>query len=167
MRSVLQHAPFALKDPRFSYTLNAWRPLVNECRFLVVFRHPAATCNSMVSFARNYYPEMPFDFGQALRVWLAMYRQILEFHYDHSSNWLFVEFQDVLDGTAVWEIERFLDVNIDCSFADPQLVHAGSSGQAIPVEAEQLYGQLRELSHVDRYEIKSCLSNTTPVVAGG
>ena len=42
IRILVSHTPYALKDPRFCYTLNAWRPHLKDCRFLCVFRHPLA-----------------------------------------------------------------------------------------------------------------------------
>ena len=49
MAAALADRPFALKDPRFCVTLDAWRPaLPADTAFLCVFREPARTARSIV-----------------------------------------------------------------------------------------------------------------------
>lgn len=46
--AVTAHQPFCLKDPRFSYTLPAWRPHIGDALLLCVFRDPSVTASSIV-----------------------------------------------------------------------------------------------------------------------
>ena len=46
--AVAARQPFCLKDPRFSYTLSAWRPFIGDALLLCVFRDPAVTAASIV-----------------------------------------------------------------------------------------------------------------------
>ena len=152
--------PFAYKDPRFSYTLNAWQPfLPDNCRYLVIYRNPAETCRSMVSFARRFHTGMQFDFEHAQQVWLAMYRQILEFHYDGSPQWLFVDFGRLLDGSAFPTIEQFLACEIDRDFVDRKLVHSSSTElPLISQPARATYEELHSVADQTQDRLLNCVS---------
>ena len=54
-------APWAIKDPRLSLTMNAWRPLLQDPVVLLVYRNPLEVARSLQ--ARNSLPE---DYGLAL-----------------------------------------------------------------------------------------------------
>ena len=100
----------------------------------------------MIYFASKYYPNLRLDSDKALRVWRAMYRQILDFHFGYSSNWLFVDFQDLLDGRALESIEDFLEVGIDREFVDTQLVHTAPTYESLDGEINEIYAMLTELA---------------------
>ncbi len=46
-------APFCFKDPRFCYTLPAWRPHARHAVFLCIFREPARTVQSILKECRD------------------------------------------------------------------------------------------------------------------
>ena len=55
IHSYVTRTPFCYKDPRFSVTLPAWRPhLPKDTRFLVVFREPDRTVESLLKFSAEY-----------------------------------------------------------------------------------------------------------------
>src|SRR5919202_1256540 len=47
MRAAIPESPYCCKDPRFGYTLAAWRPLFAGALLVCVFRHPRATAASI------------------------------------------------------------------------------------------------------------------------
>ena len=142
--------PFAFKDPRFSYTLNAWRPYLRDSRFVCVFRDPRVTATSIVQeiAAVPYTRNISMRPDQALLVWQAMYRQILDFHCDDLSQWLFVEYEQLLAGTALEAIARFLDARIDRSFIDRRLNRSKPAAVNIAGEAGDLYDRLCDNARV-------------------
>jgi hypothetical protein len=56
------HAPFAMKDPRFCFTLPYWLPYLKKLQIVLVVRHPAAIANSLE--LRNQMPSL-----QGLALW--------------------------------------------------------------------------------------------------
>lgn len=117
-------SPFAFKDPRFCYTLPAWRPhLPADTVFLCIFREPGRTVTSILKECRTQYPDISLDEDDAFGIWTDMYEHILRIH-RHDGEWLFLHFDQVLDGTALPVIERLLDARVDRCFADHRLKRA-------------------------------------------
>src|SRR5215218_6590 len=52
LASAVPASPYCLKDPRFGYTLDGWRPFLGEPLFICVFRHPLATAESIARDVR-------------------------------------------------------------------------------------------------------------------
>src|SRR5207245_1776489 len=90
--------PFAFKDPRFCYTLPAWRPFLHDGVFLCIFREPARTAHSILKECRSadYLQGLPMDFAGALDGWTLMYRHILENH-RHEGDWLFFHYDQLFE----------------------------------------------------------------------
>jgi hypothetical protein len=157
IEDLVAHRPFAYKDPRFSWTLNAWRPFLPECRFVCVFREPGATAASIAKDVRSepYYDNLRMDAADALALWAAMYRQVLGFHCTDESRWIFVEYDDLVSRRALGPLGRFLGVAIDPGFIDPALNR--SAAAAVPVgDAERdLYERLREKARATQAAVAS------------
>ena len=47
IKTILQRQPYCFKDPRFSYTLPIWTPLLKNAVFICVFREPGRTAHSI------------------------------------------------------------------------------------------------------------------------
>lgn len=129
------HRPFAFKDPRFCYTLPAWRPhLPRDTVFLCIFREPGRTVASILKERRRKYPDLLLRSEDAFGVWSDMYEHVLKLH-RHDGNWLFVHYHQVLNGSALPAIEKFLGVQVDASFPDATLDHAPSIEAPAPALA--------------------------------
>lgn len=150
IRIVTAQEPFCFKDPRFCYTLPAWRPcLRSNVVFLCVFRQPGTTANSIVKEARrsadNGKMNLYFDFAQALKVWELMYTHILETHYPQGGEWLFLHYQQFLDGSGFKKIEEKLGITVDRSFVDSKL-NRSEITKIIPNHILSIYSHLCNLS---------------------
>jgi len=97
IRKLTRREPFCFKDPRFSYTLGAWRPLLERTSFVCVFRDPASTAMSILTECREDVAlhTLSMNFHQALAVWTLMYRHIVEVH-SKDGDWLFLHYNQVL-----------------------------------------------------------------------
>ena len=139
-------SPFCFKDPRFCYTLPAWRPFLSDAAFLCVFREPARTAHSIVMECRtaDYLQGLPMDFAAALDVWTLMYRHILEEH-RHAGDWLFFHYDQLFDATSLSRLEAVLGVAADSRFPDPQLKRSHAEGDVGPT-ALAAYRRLCELA---------------------
>jgi len=123
--AITKYEPFCFKDPRFCYTLHSWHPFIKNTTFICVFRHPEATANSLVKEAKRDSDirniKLHFDFKQALQLWELMYRHILEIHYPQGGEWLFLHYNQFLDGSAFDKIEKKIGVAVDREFVDSKL----------------------------------------------
>ena len=124
IKKIVDRAPYCLKDPRFSYTLPVWRPFLSNHVFLCIFREPEATARSMVKEVRDVRREQGYlnyiNYRQALSVWTCMYTHIVKVH-RRDGDWLFVHYNQVLNGEVFNKIETFTCTSIDRSFPDPLL----------------------------------------------
>jgi hypothetical protein len=150
MNELTSRSPYCFKDPRFSYTLPAWRKsLANEV-YICVFRDPDATAQSMVKMCSGhpYWRDVHLPRKQALRVWESMYAHILERH-SHEGRWLFLHFNQVLTPEGLEKIEQFAEVEVDRGFPDSKLRHARSVGP-VPDFLCPLYFRLCALAGYDQ-----------------
>jgi hypothetical protein len=146
MRNIASQRPFCFKDPRFCYTLDAWRPMLGDAVFLCVFREPGRTAASMMtdSHEQTYLTELKLTRRRALRAWTSMYRHVLEKH-RQEGQWLFVHYDQILDGSAISEIESVTEAKVDAGFADAGLKRSQDSG-SLPRRTSQVYRRLCTLA---------------------
>jgi hypothetical protein len=148
--AVTARQPFCLKDPRFSYTLRAWRPYIGDALLLCVFRDPSVTAFSIVRECKraDHMRGTKVDECWALKVWEAMYRYVLEVHYPQGDDWLFVHYDQLLDHSADAELERRLGVKVDRGFAVAELSRS-RAGTVVPRRMSRLYQRLCGLARYD------------------
>jgi hypothetical protein len=148
MRHIVNRRPFCFKDPRFCYTLDAWRPVLGDAIFLCVFREPGRTATSMItdSRERTYLRGLRLTRRRALDVWTSMYQHVLERHCK-KGRWLFVHYDQILDGSAVPRIEHILETRIDTSLIDATLKRSHDS-KDLPKRTSVIYQRLCTLAGV-------------------
>ena len=144
--AAVSHGPFCFKDPRFSYTLPVWRPFLDNVVFVCVFREPGRTINSMLTDCRTqpYLRTLTISRHMALHVWLLMYRHILEVH-QRQGQWLFLHYDQVLEGDGLNRLEAALGATVDRSFPRPEMKRSTDDGAA-PREAQEIYQTLCRLA---------------------
>jgi hypothetical protein len=149
MQSIASQRPFCFKDPRFCYTLNAWRPVLGDTVFLCVFREPGRTAASMItdSHEQTYLSDLKLTRRRALRVWTSMYRHVIEKHRYHG-QWLFVHYDQIFDGSAIPRIEDLIEAEINTSFVD-QSLRRSSASDDVPRRTADIYKQLCSLAKYD------------------
>ncbi|MBF2097679.1 MAG: sulfotransferase [Gloeomargaritaceae cyanobacterium C42_A2020_066] len=142
IQELLDNQPFCFKDPRFSYTLSAWRPYLKEAAFICVFRHPLTTVNSILAMAATdpHLAGLHVTPDRALRVWMAMYSRILTQH-ALTGDWLFIHHQQVLEKTGLESLATFTGADVDCSFPDKSLMTTQVVPD-IPAKALPIYQEL-------------------------
>src|SRR5579863_7984786 len=143
--------PFCFKDPRFCYTLGAWRSFAPKAAMICVFRHPGASARSIVAeAARDEFlvNGAAVDYSRATRIWRAMYTYALALQRAGGGDWLFLNYAQLLSGAAFAAIERLLGVTLQRDFVDPSLSRSTADG-AVPSALAPLYRQLCELAGFD------------------
>lgn len=143
---LVWHEPYCFKDPRFSYTLPAWRPFLRDTVFVCVFRHPATTAASILRECADmpYLWDLMMDFERAVKVWTLMYRHIVERH-RHEGTWLFMHYAQGLTEQGVQRLEEFIDAPLRRDFPDRTL-NRSRPDQAVPQDAQHLYETLCALA---------------------
>jgi glycosyltransferase involved in cell wall biosynthesis len=150
IQEVVRRVPFCFKDPRFSYTLPVWRPYLSHVAFICVFREPDNTAVSLVRETNS----VRFDSGiptylthaQALNTWYSIYAAILRM--DRSrTDWLFVHYDQVLDGSALDAVELLAETKLDRSFPQRSLRRSVGSPQSQAPEIQRMYATLCGLSN--------------------
>jgi len=138
--------PFCFKDPRFSYTLPAWRPFLTDTVFVCVFRHPADTVTSMLRECsqRRYLWSLAMSLDLGLQCWTAMYRHILDRH-RHEGRWLFLHYEQVLTDAGLDRLSAFVEAPVDRRFPDAAL-RRSSSALTVPEVTLFAYRELCELA---------------------
>lgn len=146
--------PFCYKDPRFNLTLPSWRPHLPEgTRFLVVFRDPERTTDSILRDAsESYRTPLAVSAGWAYRHWERNYRRLLD-QYASQGEWLFVEYDAILDGTAIPALQAFSGARLNTSQIDPSVSRskqdARHAGRPDAQRCRALLQRLRECSAQD------------------
>ena len=114
-----RNRPFCLKDPRFCYTLAAWRPSAGQHKCICVVRNPAAVVTSILKECRTakYLQGVMITTEEAFELWRLMYRHVLS-HHSYQGDWLFVPYEKLFASDALDRIEDFTEVRIDRSMPD-------------------------------------------------
>jgi hypothetical protein len=146
IRTLTRNIPYCFKDPRFCYTLPVWRPYLDDCVFLCVFREPAHTAHSILKVCERgeYLHGLEIDFQEALQRWLSMYRQVLDIH-RKQGDWLFLHYRQILNASGIPRLEAFLNTHIESEFADVRLARTLEGGD-VPHEAVAVYEHLCDLA---------------------
>ena len=140
--------PFCFKDPRFCYTLAAWRKFAPDAAILCVFRHPEASAASIVKEAerRGGGPDgVGIDPERALRIWRRMYGYVLGVHYPAGGDWLFLHYDQLIEGSAYDSIEQLLEVKVYREFADTRLRRSFPPA-TVRADTDALYRRLCDLA---------------------
>jgi hypothetical protein len=147
IRSAVSHGPFCFKDPRFCYTLDVWRPLIGDVLYVCVFREPGRTAASILRNCREapYLQPIRMTRAWALRVWERMYANLLD-RLATDGDWLFMHYDQVLDGTALPRLAAALGGAVDASFPRESLKRSPNT-DAVPRRARMLYRELCARAH--------------------
>lgn len=154
IRNLYARGSSCFKDPRFCYTLSAWRDLLDfeeryHARYVCVFRHPSAVAAS----TRAELSTAPYLHGLELSDreleanWLGLYSSLLAQRSGYG-RWLFLSYESLFqqDGAVLDSLERFTGYAVDRSFVKPELRHQ-SGGPPVSMACQKLYSQLLALSN--------------------
>lgn len=104
LASLVPPSPFVLKDPRFCYTLPAWRDVLGDAVVVVIVRHPDEVVASVQSMAARE-PETFAGFDATAEhlaaMWTAMHVAVLAWCDDAPGAVAFVDCDDVRSGVAL------------------------------------------------------------------
>lgn len=147
IRQMVGHKPFCYKDPRFSYTLPAWRPFLDEREtvFICVFRDPATTAESILKECRSFPPLADYHSGiamtrkRALDVWFKMSSHILR--QADSGTWLFLHYEQLFTPEGLDRLEDVTGASVDRQFPTRSLSRT-TDARPVPAGIMKIYREL-------------------------
>lgn len=148
IRALTQSQPFCFKDPRFSYTLPAWRPFIADAAFVCVFRSPSATANSILKECQDahYLQGLRMTREWAIDTWFLMYRHILDIH-RHQGSWLFLHYNQVLHEDGLHRLGEFIQATrVDTTFPEAALKRSADDHHDLPHPVRSCYEELCTLA---------------------
>ena len=127
IQSFANRAPFCYKGPRFSVTLPTWVDyLPPDTGFIVVFRDPMRTVESMLRDAREQYePALPITRNWGYISWYRTYSRLLAFS-EKSPKWLFVNYDAVVDRSATADLLDFVGAPLNFDHIDKRTSRSSS-----------------------------------------
>lgn len=143
IKALTLNQPFCFKDPRFSYTLNIWRDVINDnAKYICVYRDPSVVVSSILKEVRSvpYLRDFAISPNIAFEVWRLMYQHILIKH-SKSGEWLFLNYDDLFGANTLDKIEVFTGVKIDRNFPNRNLNRSRSEFE-IDDETSNIYSEL-------------------------
>ena len=146
IKELTSNQPFCFKDPRFSYTIDVWRPHINNVKYICVYRDPAVVVTSMLKEVGNvpYLQDFAISIEQAFEVWRLMYQHILTKH-SKSGEWLFLNYDDLFHPVTLNRIEEFTKVSIDRNFPDQKLNRSRSKSKS-DIASLDIFSELKRKS---------------------
>lgn len=141
IKEVLKSQPFCIKDPRLAYTLPVWQVYIPDTAYICMIRHPGAVVNSMMENCRTapYLSKIKINRSICYDIWRNMYHHLMR----HAQpEWIFLHYNQILNGTGLDRVEDMLGVRVDKSFPDTSLCRSDSADD-VPKDILKLYTSLR------------------------
>jgi len=143
IHNVIKDRPFCLKDPRFSYTLPVWLPILpTNTKFICVFRHPSAAIKSILKHCdeAEYLKDIIIDQKFAEEIWYSIYNYII-INYRYIP-WLFINYNQILDNHGIKKIENFIESDVNETFVEKRLRHHSDNEINVNKKLLKLYDEL-------------------------
>ena len=146
IEKLTSRKPFCFKDPRFSYTLEVWRPFLEDTIYICVFRNPMKTVNSMIkecidtSKLKIPNREIIINIKQGFRIWSLMYKHILNKH-SKVGTWIFLHYNQLFDVKVLRNLGNITGANIDYSFPD-KAFNRSRKLDTMPQSVSDIYNEL-------------------------
>jgi Sulfotransferase family len=162
MAAQTARRPYLFKDPRFSYTLPSWLPyLAGDTVFLCTFREPQRTVNSVMKIIREerYLRDLKISPEKAYEYWQAIYESVLRQRDTISGEWLFVHYDELLNGRSIPLLEERLQARADRTMMQSELARSTMDGPSV-ASADAVFQKLLVLA-----EQKYAAVNSVPEIS--
>ena len=146
IKEYVNKVPFCFKDPRFCYTLENWLELAQNSVVLCVYRDPASTVHSILKECRTepYLYSVNIGVSSSYKIWTSMYLRMLEAYIKYD-NVYFINYDDVISGSIIPDIEKLTGAQVDSAFPEVRLSRSKPDYEP-DRNAEIIYAALKEIS---------------------
>ncbi len=147
IKEQTQKTPFCLKDPRFSYTLDVWRPHLKNPVFVCMFRHPAEVAKSILRHNGEFelLKNFKITYEQALEVWALTYKHILEKHHPKGGKWLFLHLDQLITDDGMDRLADATGAKVNRSLINAKRIRT-KFVEKVPPHIQSIYDQLCTLA---------------------
>jgi hypothetical protein len=130
IKAITSRRPFVLNDPRFCYTLPAWMPFLQGCKFVCVFRNPHTTATEIEKSLRETRPRDAANITHRdiTDSWASMYTNVLRLIDSDPDPWAVLSFQDLFLPQALDSLGRFVGARLSAAALDTN--HANPTDRA-------------------------------------
>jgi hypothetical protein len=148
MRAHLARRPVCLKDPRFTFTLPAWREILPpDAGFVCVFRDPARVAVSVMAEARRepgYFDGFAPTPETTWTAWRATYRAALAMR-RAEDPWVWLDADALMDDGDARALAALAGVRLPLGRLEGRLRRSTAAG-APPAAVRNLHEELRVLA---------------------
>lgn len=134
LAALVPERPFALKDPRFCYTLPAWRAVLGDALVVVIVRRPDEVVASVLAMLRREPATFAgFDVSErhVRAMWDAMYRAVLAWSDGAGApETTFVACDDVRSGGALGPLREATGADLAAGSVRADLHRERQPGEA-------------------------------------
>ncbi|MCF8359102.1 MAG: sulfotransferase [Prolixibacteraceae bacterium] len=124
IEKAVSYKKFAYKDPRFNFTIPIWDQLLPQDTVIIcIFRDPGTTINSIITECKRskYLAEFYIDQQLAELLWSNSYTHLLNAIGKTSKKYIFVHYEQLLNGKKIEEISDLLQVILLKDFISKEL----------------------------------------------
>ena len=138
--------PWGFKDPRTVWTVEGWLRLLPNTRMVGTFRHPSLVVHSLTARTGT----LAIEADEALRLWCGYNAELIRLQRKHGFPLAHFSAVETFREDFVAPLTSFarslgLAGPLD-RFFDRRLVHQAAPAPAPTIEAQELFGQLIEIS---------------------
>lgn len=133
IETLVARRPFCFKDPRFSYTLEAWMDAAPDAVALCVYRPPGVVIASILSEMQNaaYLHDLRIGVADLYANWRAIYVRLIRMR-SAGRAIRFVRYESLFEAGFFSEIETFVGARLDRRFPDRKLDRRAFDGELDP-----------------------------------
>jgi len=146
IQRLTEQRPFCFKDPRFVWTLPAWRAHLVDPVIICVFREPAVTAGSIVKECGSapYLADVEMTYERAVEVWCAMMSQAIACS-ERESGWHFIHYDQLMTPAGLDRLAEWTGAEVARDFPDAALKRTHCMRSVAP-ETAALYERLCSLA---------------------
>lgn len=135
------HRPFAFKDPRFCYTLDAWMDAAPGTLALCVFRSPGAVVRSILHEAQAapYLHDLRLSVADLYEQWRNMYLRVLDLK-RLGREIFFLNYAALFSDETQSALESLVEAPLNRGFPEPRLERQRFDGDIDPSLGELFDG---------------------------
>jgi glycosyltransferase involved in cell wall biosynthesis len=146
---LTEQRPFCFKDPRFVWTIDAWRSHLVDPVILCIFREPAVTAASIVKECASapYLADVDMTYERAVEVWSEMMREAIA-RSERESGWHFVHYDQLLTPEGLDRLSEWTGREIARDFPDTALKRTRCM-RSVSADTAGLYRKLCSLAEYE------------------
>ncbi len=172
IEALTKRRPFAFKDPRFSFTLEAWSAAVPDAVAICVFRDPGSVISSILKETQSaqYLADLRLSVADLYEAWRNVHLRLLNLG-ARGQRLCFVSQELLLRKETHVQLEGVIGAKLDQTFPDASLIRQRFEG-TLDERTRSLFEALqalaaRPLAEQDAHSFQECLETLSAPADSG